>query len=75
MKKKIVAMALVLSMVFAYCLSNLNLPVQAEEGTADFDQQIQKAEEEKKKAESHLENLEKDLKELEKSKGNILNYI
>ena len=43
MKKKIVAMALVLSMVFAYCLSNLNLPVQAEEGTADFDQQIQKA--------------------------------
>lgn len=75
MKKKIVAMALVLSMVFAYCLSNLNLPVQAEEGTADFDQQIQKAEEEKKKAESHLENLEKDLEELEKSKGNILNYI
>lgn len=74
MKRKILAIGFVISLVFSYCLSGLQQsPAQAEESTTtDYDQQIRQAEEEKKKAESRLESLEKDLKELEDSKGDIL---
>ena len=77
MKRKILAIGFVISLVFSYCLSGLQQPpAQAEESTTtDYDQQIRQAEEEKKKAESRLESLEKDLKELEDSKGDILKYI
>ena len=76
MKRKILAISFVISLVFAYCLFGLQQPsAQAEESTTDYDQQIRQAEEEKKKAESRLESLEKDLKELEDSKGDILKYI
>ncbi|MFR0867075.1 MAG: hypothetical protein ACLSGV_11445 [Eubacterium sp.] len=77
MKRKILAIGFVISLVFSYCLSGLQQPpAQAEESTTtDYDQQIRQAEEEKKKAESRLVSLEKDLKELEDSKGDILKYI
>ena len=67
MKRKILAIGFVISLVFSYCLSGLQQPpAHAEESaTTDYDQQIRQAEEEKKKAESRLESLEKDLKELE----------
>ena len=60
MKRKILAIGFVISLVFSYCLSGLQQPpAQAEESTTtDYDQQIRQAEEEKKKAESRLESLE-----------------
>ncbi len=73
MKKKIISMCLVTSLVVSISLTGLN--TMAETSEKEYNEQIQEAEAAKAKAKARAAELQNDLTELEKSKDDILQYV